>query len=186
MSPGEASGPGAELLRSWLAGDDTAFETLFRRYYAGLCAFASEFVNAPDVAEEVVQDVFMNLWRTRGRLRIRTTIRAYLYAAVRNRSLNVRRRAVEIPFHSAPGATAAIDVSADPAADLEARERAALVSRAVERLPPRCREVIRLRWGHGLSHAEIAESLGISRKAVERNVTRGLRALRESFPGPPA
>jgi len=183
MSTGHAPGAGADPPRSWNPDDDAAFEALFRHHYAGLCAFANGIVKAPDIAEEIVQDVFMNLWRTRGRVAVRSSVRAYLFGAVRNRSLNARRRPADIPLQSVADSSLEIGEPIDPVADIEATERATRVSRAVERLPSRCREVIRLRWGHRLSHQEIADSLGISRKAVEASITRGLRALRELLSG---
>jgi len=164
-------------LRALAAGDPAAFESVFRDHHAALCAYANRIVDAPDVAEEIVQDVFANLWRTHGTLRIRTSLRAYLYTAVRNRALNQARRA---------GWESALDTMAPLPAEpgdgpedrLDAGETSRRVAAAIAALPPRCREAITLRWIDGLSHAEISEAMGVSRKAVENQITRGLRALR--------
>jgi RNA polymerase sigma-70 factor (ECF subfamily) len=170
----------AEVVRRIRAGDHGAFETVFRTHYARLCDFANSIVRAPDVAEEVVQDVFANIWRQRSSLQITGTLRAYLYGAVRNRALNhSRRSALEVPVHPideprAPGS--------DAQAGLESAEVRALVRAALQSLPPRNREVLELRWLHGLSHADIAAALGISRKGVENHLTRGLAALRDRLP----
>jgi len=159
------------------AGDHDAFESLFREYHAALCAFADRIVAAPDVAEEIVQDVFASLWRTRSSLRITTSLRAYLYTAVRNRALNHARRSVtESALDTAAASRAAS--GREPDAVAQAGETASLVASAIASLPPRCREVITLRWVHGLSHSEIAQAMGVSPKAVENQITRGLRALR--------
>jgi RNA polymerase sigma-19 factor, ECF subfamily len=164
-------------LEGLAAGDHAAFESLFREYHAPLCAFADRVVAAPDVAEEIVQDVFASLWRTRSTLRIRTSLRAYLYTAVRNRALNHARRS---GTESVLDAAVSMDASAgaEPDALVQAAETAEIVASAIASLPPRCREVITLRWVHGLSHAEIAEIMSVSVKAVENQVTRGLRTLR--------
>jgi RNA polymerase sigma-70 factor (ECF subfamily) len=167
----------SELSRRICAGDALAFETAFRLHYARLCDFANTIVRAPDIAEEVVQDVFANLWRNRSRLSINSTLRAYLYAAVRNRALNHQRRAApELALDAQPERPAA---EPGPHAALESAELRARVRAAIQSLPPRNREVLELRWMHGLTHKEIAESLGISLKGVENHLARGLAALRD-------
>lgn len=172
----------AERIRG---GDEAAYEALFRAHYAPLCAFANGLLEAPDVAEEVVQDVFVKLWRDRATLAIHTSLRAYLYAAVRNGALNqVARRRTERRAYaeSVREAEARQARFAPPAVELlERAEAADAVSRAVERLPARCRQVVVLRWRHGLRHAEIAETLGISVKGVENHLARGLQALRRDL-----
>lgn len=166
--------------------DDAAFEAVFRKHYEGLCAFANGIVRAPDLAEEIVQDTFAGLWLVRASIRFRTTIRAYLYTAVRNRSLNHTRHAtLERKLLSLSASRTVEDLqpgpSPDPELTLEQSETAVRVQRAIGRLTPRCREVITLRWLHGLSHAEIADIMGVSKKAVENNISRGLRSMRESM-----
>jgi RNA polymerase sigma-70 factor (ECF subfamily) len=158
-------------------GDEAACEALFLAVYAPLCRFANHIVAAPDIAEELVQDVFVKLWRNRASLEVHTSLRAYLYRAVRNSALNhVERRRTEQRWR---------DFAAGEAEDppigttrLEAEQVAAELDRALSSLPPRCREVVELRWRHGLKHAEIAEALGISVKGVEIQLTRGLGVLR--------
>jgi RNA polymerase sigma-70 factor (ECF subfamily) len=164
----------AEAIRT---GDEAAYEALFRAYYVRLCAFANRLVAAPDIAEELAQDVFVKLWRNRAGWRVRSSVRAYLYSAVRNTALNhLARRRTE---QSHP--PLASDLASPPVgtARLEEEHIARELAAAIERLPPRCREVIELRWRHQLKHAEIAHIMGISIKGVENQLARGLLALRE-------
>ena len=83
------------------AGNEQAFESLFREHYAVLCAFSRKFVTDPDAAEEIVQDLFLGLWEKRADLMPTLSLRSYLFAAVRNSCLNhlkhlkVRGRHVE-------------------------------------------------------------------------------------------
>jgi RNA polymerase sigma-19 factor, ECF subfamily len=157
--------------------DVAAFEAIFRDYHGALCSFAGRYVHAPDIAEEIVQDVFANLWRTRATLRIDTSLRAWLFTSVRNRSLNhIRRAAPEHPIE--PEIAVALATRSTPETDLEARRAIERVRAAISALPPRSRETVVLRWIHGLSHAEIAETMGVSKKAVENNLTRAIRSLR--------
>jgi len=156
---------------------------MFKAHYAALCRFAHPFVRSTDAAEDIVQDVFAALWATRHSVAIGTSLRAYLYAAVRNRALNNRR-------HQTVAAEWALDEANDDVRALHpappqpdhALARAELDSQldaALQALPERCRLVMRLRWQEELSYAEIAEAMGISVKGVEKQLARGLQALRE-------
>jgi RNA polymerase sigma-70 factor, ECF subfamily len=183
--PDPSSEPG-DVVERVRAGDERAFEALFRAHYAALCGFAVRYVRTRALAEELVQDLFMALWARRASWEVRGgsgSVRAYLFAAVRNRALNARtRRAVERDWeedetaaevrtlHHAP-------VAADAA--LEAAELHGRLTAAIESLPERCRLVMQLRWRDQLSYAEIAEVMGISTKGVENQLSRGLKALRD-------
>ena len=171
-----------DTLRRLQQGDDDAFERVFRTYYAPLGAFAFRFVRDAARAEDVVQDVFATLWSSRHSLVVKTSVRAYLYAAVRNRALNVLKHedvveAWEID-ESDDDARRLYTTPPQPDAILDARLINSELSAAFAALPERQAEVMRLRWRDELSYAEIAEALGISVKGVEKHLARGLAALR--------
>ena len=167
------------------AGDERALETLFRAYFAPLCEFAVRYVREPALAEEVVQDLFADLWARRADWQLRGSVRAYLFGAVRNRALNLRKRqATERDWVEDETVTEIRSLHREPDRADEAIERDELRSRvnaAVESLPERCRLVMHLRWREQMSHAEIAGIMGISVKGVEMQLARGLRALRTLF-----
>ena len=172
------------------AGDEAAFEALFHAYFAPLCDFAERYVGAPDVAEELVQTLFFDLWTQRAAWAPRGSARAYLFGAVRNRALNhLRHRRVEERWRAASVRAASVReghlgaAPADAADEIEAAELRTALARAVARLPERARLVVVLRWQHQLRHAEIAEVLGISVKGVENQLARALRALRTHLGG---
>jgi RNA polymerase sigma-70 factor (ECF subfamily) len=170
---------------SWVerirAGDEHAFEAMFRQYHEQLCRFTAALVRSPEAAEEIVQEVFLNIWSNRHAWQVRSGITAYLYGAARNRALNhlehlrVERAHEERALHEqdiAPG-------GAPPADETLLREQtAAIVRRAIELLPERARLAVILRWQHQLRHAEIAEVMGISVKGVEHQLSRALDMLR--------
>ncbi len=164
------------------AGDLQAFESLYRAMHAPLRAFAMRYVGDEARAEEVVQDLFLDLWRTRANWTVTGSVSAYLYSAVRNRSLNVRRRdAVEQSWSDDESWDAVRALHPSPSsADtlLEADEVRARLTDAINRLPPRCALIMQMRWHGSLSYAEIAATLGISVKGVENQLGRGLKALR--------
>lgn len=168
------------------AGDETAFEGLFKAYYRPLCDFVYHYVRSRASAEDLVQNVFLRLWQKRESWEPATGMRAYLFAASRNQALDHLRHRRVVERAGAPGGPAgglaaaealSQPVSADEAACIS--ELADAVRRAVEELPERRRSVVILRWEHHLSNLEIARALGISVKGVEAHMRRALAALRQ-------
>lgn len=163
-------------------GDRGAFEVLFREMHATLVAFSARYVG-DDRAEELVQELFLDLWTTRAGWTVHGSVRAYLFTAARHRALNVRRRdAVERDWaaeESLDDVRALHPRPITPDALLEGREQQEAVVAAFALLPERCRLAMQLRWRDGLSYAEIAEVLEISVKGVENQLGRGLKALRQ-------
>jgi RNA polymerase sigma-70 factor (ECF subfamily) len=170
------------------AGDERAFEAMFRAHADTLCRLAYYYLESRALAEEVVQDVLLRMWERRAALVVRDSLRAYLHAAVRNRALDAMKAARSAA--RTEGADRAPDdmqppgmgqVSRSPLEDLEARELSVALRTATDGLPERCRQVFRLRWELHLSYSEIAELLHISVKAVERHRQRGLERLAKSL-----
>ena len=171
------------------SGDADAFDTLYRELAPELRAFAFRHVRSREAAVEIVHDVFLALWRGRDELEVRGGVRAYLYAATRNRALDwlareeVRRRWGDREAGRAAdvGAEVGADGVAEAVAEAERAEVLRAVLQAIEEMPERRRVVCSLRWREGRSLAEIALSLGISQKTVETQLSRGLKELRERF-----
>jgi RNA polymerase sigma-70 factor (ECF subfamily) len=164
------------------ADDVRDFATLFREHYAPLCRFADHYLRDDGAAEDLVQDLFAALWTDRALREVRGSVRAYLFAAVRNRALNVRKhRLVEREWQRHEAAPEVRELHPSPAQPddlLAGVERDQGLADAIEALPDRCRLVMQLRWREQLSYAEIASILGISVKGVEIHLSRGLQALR--------
>ena len=169
-----------DLLAPLRRGDHEAFDALFRAYYPPLVGVAESILRRRALAEEVTQDVFLELWRRHESLVVTESLRSYLFRAVRNRALNhLRHERVEL---SGPAGDAAVlSTPATAPATLEEEEIEAALREAVATLPDRCRAVFELSRVHGLRHAEIAEVLGISVKTVEVQITRALRVVRASL-----
>jgi RNA polymerase sigma-70 factor (ECF subfamily) len=164
------------------AGDERALETVFRSHYSPLCDFAARYVRQDALAEELVQDLFADLWARRQSWYVHGSVRAYLFAAVRNRALNLRQRqSIERDWEHDEAIADVRELHRPPEAADEILERADLRARldaALESLPERCRLVMHLRWREQMRHAEIASVMGISVKGVEIQLARGLRAIR--------
>jgi RNA polymerase sigma-70 factor (ECF subfamily) len=168
------------LMARMAAGDERAFDALFRRWYAQLVRVASFIVHDTGAAEEVVQEVWLELWRRRATLVLDEEPRRYLLRATRNRALNLLRheRVIE---RGAERLGTPDSVPASAPAELDARELERAVTRAVAALPPRCRAVFELSRRDGLSYAEIATALDVAPKTVENQMGKALRILRQSL-----
>jgi RNA polymerase sigma-70 factor (ECF subfamily) len=129
-------------------------------------------------AEEIVQDVMLELWRRREALEVPKSTRAYLLQATRNRALNHLRH-LAIERRSEPYVAEMVARVAPTDAQLREREIQGALREAVDTLPDRCREVFELSRVKGLRYAEIAAALGISVKTVEVQMGKALRILRE-------
>ncbi|MBX6332138.1 MAG: RNA polymerase sigma-70 factor [Gemmatimonadaceae bacterium] len=188
MSSSDPIERSAELFARFRAGDEGAFEAMFRAYAAPLCTFALHITRSRDLAKEVVHDVFLLVWARRERLDVHTNLRAYLYRATRNRALEVARRDTLFKRwleETAREQTHDITAHLAPTAheQLEHDEQIAALQAAIDALPERRRMVLLLRWRDGLRNDEVAELLGISVKTVENQITQALRTLRERLFG---
>jgi len=166
----------SDVLGRLKAGEQDAFESIFKLYYAQLVGVAENMLRERAAAEDAVQDVMVELWRRRESLAVETSIRAYLFRAVRNRALNQIRHQRVAPTADPEAA----ERVATPAADreFETSELKAVLRKAVASLPERCREVFELSRVQGLPYAEIANVMGISIKTVEAQMGKALRTLR--------
>ena len=167
-------------------GDSPTFRRLFEAHAEALRRYAQRIVRSRETAEDLVQDVFLRLWRAWDRVEIGTDTRAYLYVATRSRALNHLKRE---RHHDRDRAILPYGVESDaPALPPEAESRldADEITRAIERvldaMPPRQRLVAALRLREQLTTAEIAQRLGISPRTVEVHIARATKALREQLP----
>lgn len=174
-----------EQLRKGPPENERALSTIVAEYYAPLCSYAFKILGSRDLAESAVLDVITSLWERRDSIEIRTTLHAYLVGAVRQRALNVARaRLTESGWEDRAGLEShlpgmgTVPHSADSAA-LE-HELQDIISSTVAQLPPRCREVFQMVWYAGLTYAETAAELNVSVKAVEGQMARAYKALREA------
>jgi RNA polymerase sigma-70 factor (ECF subfamily) len=161
---------------------ERAMELLFKQYYPVLCSYAARVLHSRTLAEDVVSEVMTVFWQERVFERVNGSYRTYLFSAVRNRSLNLLRN--EVRHKNMIRLDALTDVN-DTAATahhiMEYEETRLGIERAVSSLGVQCRRVFVLSRFEGKKNKEIADELGISLKAVEANITRGLAALKKAL-----
>jgi RNA polymerase sigma-70 factor (ECF subfamily) len=169
--------------------DTAAFDALFRRYYQLLLMYVARHAWTREIAEDLVQDVFFQLWLQPPRDVPDAGIRAYLYTAVRNRLINhARDWSTRAELVSVYAPTERILGGASPDDDilgaLENEEIRRALADAVSKLPERAREAWELYREHTLGYAEIAAVMGVSVNTVKTQLRRtliGLRAVVKPF-----
>jgi RNA polymerase sigma-70 factor (family 1) len=164
-------------------GDARAFEALFKLHYARLTLFANRFVNNLLVAEEIVADVFTDLWEKGHEVTFSTSVSSYLYKMVQNRSLNyLKHQKIENLYVVYLQKNNLFDeVRSAVENGYEEKELARQIKAAINTLPEKCREIFVLSRFSDMKYKEIASQLNISPKTVERQVSIALEKLRQTL-----
>ena len=151
------------------------FESCYQEYYSSLCRFAHRYLDSESESKDLVQDLFVDIWTNREKIRITTSVKSYLFAAVRNRSLTKLKSKLRVE----PLLGGKDELTVDPVSlDYPALELA--INRAIALLPEKCREIFVLSREHGLKYSQVAAKLNISEKTVENQITIALARLRDA------
>lgn len=162
---------------------EEAYRLFFRRYYPRLYCYAKRMVGAMG-AEEVTQDVFMDIWKRFGEIEVGNNILGYLYRAVYRRSLNYLRdngrndtqSLEDINEMRAEYYISDIGNGEKNMADQDLQRQ---INQAISELPDKCRETFVLSYIHGLKNKEIADAQGVSQRTVDAQIYKALKYLRE-------
>lgn len=168
-----------ELIQLIAQGDKGAFKTFFNSYYKSMLVTAIRLLKDENIAKDVTQDVFLQIWKNRSSLNIKTSIIAYLKKATINRSLNQIKSRKNFTSEEVLIQVESTQVSASE--QLEASELEGIIKQKLDNLPPKCRLIFVLRRIEGLRVKEIAEKLDISPKTVENQITKALRILQKAI-----
>jgi RNA polymerase sigma-70 factor (ECF subfamily) len=170
-----------DLIELFKKNDPSAIETIFKTFHSSLCRVAYTIVKDTDQAKDIVQDVFVKVWQNRNHLTITGSLGAYLRKAAVNTALNYlesshRSKKQEL------GETHLTMFASNPTAEAISHvELTQQANKAIDELPVRTRIVFRLIRNEDMSYKEVAETLDISPKAVEKEMMRALRLLREAL-----
>lgn len=174
--------PGDEIVARIRAGDQDAFAALYMAFRDRLWRFAATLGQSPDVAQELVQELFLSLWTRRASLVVREDIAVYLLTAVRHRVYKVTRHARVVArfrdatVHETPLETSVDVAASDAAMDMDAVRRA--IAEALETVTPRERAALMLRWGEGRTYDDIGAVLGVSAMGAHKMVARAMERVR--------
>lgn len=174
-----------ELLEKIRNNNTKAFDVVFNNYYIALCTFANDLLKRADLAEEVVQDVFIKFWNNRSVININTSLKAYLYKMVQNHCINYIRDnntskiRKEISIDDAVQQVEILKLSdSDLVFDkLWTSEVEIELSKAIDSLPDQCREIFCMARYDAFSYSEIAQKLNISVSTVKTQMSRAVEKL---------
>lgn len=167
-----------ELLRLLHSGDHSAYKEIYERYWVSLYRHSLRMLQDTDQAKDVVQDVFTMLWVRRNELDLHTSLSSFLYAAVRNRTLNqidhskVRSDYMISLQHAIEEGAYSTDEL------LNEKELAKRIEAELANLPEKMRVVFELSRKHDYSYREIADELCITDHTVKKQMSNALRILR--------
>ncbi|HMR20335.1 MAG TPA: RNA polymerase sigma-70 factor [Sphingobacterium sp.] len=167
-----------ELVNAWNAGDERAFSVIYDTYWNQLLAIAYRLTQDKEQSEEIVQEVFVSLWRRRHDVRI-DTVPNYLATAVKFatfKSLQRTKRHEELQVQEFPTERIHLDDEA-----IDAKFLKEYLDGIVEHLPEKCKLVFRMSREDLKSNKEISGELAISEKAVEAHITKALKVLKLSL-----
>ena len=166
-------------LISEISKDNTrALDMLVERFYVQLCRVALKHVRNKEVSEEIVQDVFISIWKNRMTLQIHESVAAYLSTAIKYRCINHIKSAARKPFMS-PEIPEYVHSNESSVEDkIAADDLQHMLHKSIEQLPQKCRVIFELSRNTGMSYKEIAAELGVSIKTVETQMSIALARLR--------
>ncbi len=166
-----------KLLKAIKKGDVKSFEFLFRFYYEPLVRYALQFTKFDGEAEEIVQELFLKLWRNKKQINIKGSIRAYLYRAVYYQCLQlIQKEKVKKKYQNEAQHFAA--VPDNPEELMKYQELNHRFFLLMDQLPVRVSKIFKMSRFQGLKYKEIAQRLSISEKTVEANISKALEFFR--------
>ncbi len=163
-------------------GNEEAFRRMFHVYYGKMLSLARYYVHSNELAEEVVNDVFVKIWDQRKKLVTIKKIESYLYVLTKNHALNQIRSVRGQQLMTIDTIDLQVKVHpTDPEAELLSKEMLAVFTESVASLPEKCNLVYRMVKDDGLSYKETAAILDISVKMVEKHVGTALKRIRKDM-----
>lgn len=169
-------------------GDLVIYQKLYFQYHGRLVMFACKFTGDLEVARDIVQDAFLNLWEKSDYLYITSSPKSYLFQAVKNRALNynrhlhVKQSAKDELIGRIDQAERSVYVNVkDPFHSLLELELDEKIGSTIDSMPEKCREVFQMSRHDHLKNKEIAVQMGISEKMVEKYISKAIRILRSEL-----
>ena len=164
------------------SGDQRAFEQMFRMFYIPLCDYAVMILGEQAEAEDVVQDLFMHIWKSRAKMEVQESVKSYLFTSVRFRALNVLKHKIVERKHGALLTEFIENLQCSDYSEEEV-QRIEQIKEVLQTLPSQCRVVFTMSCLDGKKYKEIAEELGISVNTVKSHIMKAYRDIRARVGG---
>ena len=167
-----------DLISSLKKGHESGYTFLVKLYHKKLCIYAISLTKNHDLAEDIVQNVFINIWKNRLKLKDDFLVKNYLYRSVYNEFIDQYRKHKSL----LPLEKKHIDALTYLVEDNNGNPLDKLINsvkKEIENLPPKCKQTFLLSKKEGLTNVEIAEYLNVSIKSVEAHITKAFSILRK-------
>jgi RNA polymerase sigma-70 factor (family 1) len=170
-----------QLLNGLQQGDQECFERLYHLYSERLFVNLLKLVKHAETAEEILQDIFIQVWEKRSTIEIHTSVRAYLFRIGENKVYDFYRKARRDKLLYANVKATATEQYTHIEESLLFRENEQLLQAAVAALPPQRRQVFELCKLKGLSYEQVSSQLGISTSTINDHIVKATRSIRQYF-----
>jgi RNA polymerase sigma-70 factor (family 1) len=169
------------LIKAFKKGDEKAFELLFEKYHRKLYSYIYSMLQSKEDAEEIVQEAFIKIWEKRELYNEDYPFNSFLFKIAKNAFLNSLRKKVNRKV-TEENWDILIDAHTKPADEyLIYEETRGVIEAVIGNLPPKRKEIFKMRRIDGMSRSEIAESLGISIITVDSQLMKAYRYMREEL-----
>jgi RNA polymerase sigma-70 factor, ECF subfamily len=178
LAAARASAPDEALIGRIADGDKLALRALFARHYVRSFRFIVRLVRDPSIAEDLINEVFLDVWRQAHRFEARSTVSTWILAIARNKAITAVRRRREEALDDRTAA-AIEDPSDNPEAAIAKKDRGEVLRKCLTLLPPAHREVIDLVYYHGKSIEEVAQLTAVPPNTVKTRMFYARKTLAE-------
>jgi len=168
-----------QLIKLMVKGDENAFKKVYDAYYDKLYYYCLQFVKSEDLARELLQDIFAKLWEQRDKINPELSFNAYLYKMARNHTYDFLKKAARDQRLKEEMMLSVIWRHNQEEDNLTYAEYDTIVKQSIHKLPTQRRLIFKLSRNDGMSHEEIAKSLGISKNTVKVQMFRALKTIRK-------
>ncbi|MCK5536638.1 MAG: RNA polymerase sigma-70 factor [Bacteroidales bacterium] len=159
------------------SGSEEALDLLFKKYYSQLCLFVQTYVHDYYLSEDLVTELYTNIWMKRSKIEISYSVKAYLYTSAKNAALTyIRKKKLKTESINEIN-TIGIASSQTPFEKYDNEHKENNINKILQKIPPRSRQVFVLHRFEGMKYREISEFLGISIKTVENHISKALKIL---------
>ncbi|UZR98824.1 RNA polymerase sigma factor [Chondrinema litorale] len=167
------------LVQDLKAGNETAFQKLFHKYYHKIFFYALSYLKIKEDAEEIVHDTFVQIWNTKNGLDDQKSFEGYVRTISRNLIYNQIKKKSYHQLYLDYIKSKKEEASCNTEEQINFAELKQLTNEAFENLPPRRKEIYRLSRIEGLTHQEIAKTLGITVNTVKDQMSKALTDIRK-------
>ena len=168
------------LIEGLKNGDEIAYVHLIEQYHNRLCNYANSLIKDDLIADDIVQNVFVQIWEKRKKLKHELSLESYLYKSVHNKFIDEYRKGKAIMALEKKYMTA-LELAIEEKDEAQEQKILSVLFDAIHELPPKCKQIFLMSKKEGLTNIEISECLNLSKKTVENQITKAFRILRNKM-----